>query len=91
VALGDVIQTFFSEKGLGSRSRNRVVFNAWSEAIGDQAAQPVAFRRGDLVVEVNSSALLQELKSFTGDRFRRRANEILGVDRIRRIVVKLKS
>lgn len=91
MALGDAIQTFFSEKGLGSRGRNRVTFDAWREAFGDQSAQPVAFRRGDLVVEVESSALLQELKSFTGDRFRRRANEILGDDRIRRVVVKLKS
>jgi hypothetical protein len=34
---------------------------------------------------------LQDLKSYSGDRFRRRANQILGEERIRRIVVKLTS
>ena len=53
--------------------------------------RPVAFRNGDLTVEVASSALLQELKSFTADGFRRKANEILGDARIRRVVVKLMS
>ena len=35
--------------------------------------------------------MLQELKNFTGDRYRRKANQILGDERIRRVVVKLKS
>ena len=44
----------------------------------------------DLLVEVESSAHLQELKQFTGEDFRRRANERLGRERIRRVVFKLK-
>jgi hypothetical protein len=40
---------------------------------------------------VTSSSLLQDLKSYSGDRFRRKANQILGEEKIRRIVVKLTS
>jgi len=91
VAIGDAIQAFLREAGLGSRSRDSEVFRAWREAYGGEDARPVAFRNRDLVVEVDSSALLQDLRSFTADRFRRKANELLGDERIRRVVVKLKG
>ena len=91
--LSDVIQVFLRDSGLGSRSRTQEVFQAWTEACSAEPARvrPVAFRNGELVVEVASSALLYELKTFTGDGFRRKANEILGEGRIRRLVVKLMS
>lgn len=91
VPLGDAIQAFLREAGLGAKGRDSEVFRAWREAYKRDDARPVAFRNRDLVVEVDSPALLQDLKSFTGDRFRRRTNEILGEERIRRVVVKLKG
>ena len=91
VPLGDAIQSFLRESGLNARSQDREVFQAWEQAFGSDRARPVSFRRGDLVIEVASSALLAELKSFTGDRFRRKANQILGGQRIRRVVVRLMS
>ena len=91
VPIGDAIQAFLREAGLGARGRDAEVFRAWREACGGDAARPVAFRSRDLVVEVATPALLQDLKSFNGDRFRRRANELLGEERIRRVIVKLKG
>lgn len=91
VPIGDAIQAFLREAGLGSRGADAEVFRAWREACGGDSARPVALRKGDLVVEVGSPALLQDLKSFNGDRFRRKANALLGAERIRRVIVKLKG
>lgn len=91
VPLGDAIQAFLKEAGIGAKGRDGEVFRAWNEAYGSTEARPVAFRNRALHLEVTSPALLQDLKSYSGDRFRRRANQILGEERIRRIVVKLTS
>ena len=53
-------------------------------------ARAVRFKRGELTVEVESAAHLQELSSFTGESIKREANRILGDDRIRNVVFKLK-
>jgi len=91
VPLGDAISSFLREAGLGARSKDHEVFRAWAEAYGKDDARPVAFRNRALHLEVFSTSLCQDLKSFSGDRFRRKANQILGEERIRRIVVKLTS
>ncbi|MEM7307145.1 MAG: DUF721 domain-containing protein [Planctomycetota bacterium] len=89
VPLADAIQGFLREAGLGSRTRNQEVFEAWKQAFGERPrVRPVSFRSGDLTIEVGSAALRQELKSFTADNFRRKANQILGDTRIRRVIVK---
>ncbi len=91
VPLAEAIQAFLREAGIGSRGSDAAVFNAWRQAYGGDDARPVTFRNRDLVVEVATPALLQDLKSFHGDRLRRKANQILGEDRIRRVLVKLKG
>lgn len=50
----------------------------------------VRFERGQLVVEVESAALLAELKSFTGDRYRRALNRELGSETVRSVTFQLK-
>lgn len=67
---------------------------AWSNAAGPtwkQHAHPVAFRAGQLTVEVSSSVRLSELKSFHGEGIRAKANTALGEARIHKVVFKLKS
>jgi hypothetical protein len=91
VPLSDAIQDFLRQSGLGAKGRDGAVFRAWNEAYGSADARPVALRNGALHLEVTSSSLLQDLKSYSGDRFRRKANQILGEEKIRRIVVKLTS
>ena len=52
---------------------------------------PVAFRGGQLTIEVDSSVALAELKGFHGEGIRARANAALGEARIRKVTFKLKS
>jgi hypothetical protein len=89
-----VIRSILRERGLSSGSRHARVFRAWNEALGSPGrdrSEPVRFQAGELTVEVASSVHLQELKNFTGEDVRRRANEKLGTDAIRRVVFRLKS
>lgn len=89
-----VIRSILRERGLTSGSRHARVFQAWNEALGSPGrdrSEPVRFQAGELTVEVSSSVHLQELENFTGEDVRRRANEKLGSDAIRRVVFRLKS
>jgi hypothetical protein len=52
---------------------------------------PVAFRAGQLTVEVAGSAYLAELKGYHGEGLRARANTLLGEPTIHKVVFKLKS
>lgn len=70
------------------------MLDAWKEAAGSalaQRAEAVRFRRGELVVEVSSAPLLSELKGFTGEGLRKRANELLGADRIARVLFRTRT
>ena len=90
----DAIRAFLREAGLNTAPGDSQVFDAWTQAVGpelERRALPVRFRRGELTVEVNSAVHLQELKNFTGDGYRRKANERLGNETIRRLVFKLRS
>jgi len=92
-SLGDAMRAFLAESGLATKLRDWPVLEAWSKAAGEQLARrarAVRFQDGELLVEVESAAHLQELKSFTGERYRRLANEHLGRESIRRVVFKLK-
>lgn len=96
-SLGDALNVFLHSTGLAARLRDARVFDTWTATIGPSLAchvKPVRFDDGDLTVEVASAAHLHELKSFTGEGFRRKANERL-VEHghratIRRVVFKLK-
>ena len=93
VALGDALRGFLRTSGLGGRLRNARVYQAWSDALGEQAARharPVKFHFGDLTVEVESSVHLHELQNFTGEQYRQDANRRLGEERIRKVCFRLK-
>jgi hypothetical protein len=91
----ELIRSFLRESGIGGgRSSGERVYRAWKEALGSQGparARPVRFRNGELQVEVDSASLLQELRNFTGEGFRARANQILGAETIRRVTFKLRG
>lgn len=91
--MGQAVKAFLAESGLGSKLRDLPVYEAWQEALGEELsrrAKPVDFRRGELVVEVESAVHLHELANFTGERFRQLANRDLGFERIRKVTFKLK-
>lgn len=92
--LGDAIRSFLKEQGLDAPLRDGRVFGAWSHAVGEGLARravPVRFKNGELTVEVDSSTLLHELSSFSGDRYRQSANTELDAPTIRRVKFKLKG
>jgi len=92
--IGHAIKAFLRDTGLGARPRDMRVFQAWKDAVGDELAQrvvPVRYRDGELTVEVESTVHLQELKSFTGEGYRREANARLGNEAIRKLAFKLRS
>ncbi len=87
------LRDILDASGLGSRGRAERVFRAWRGAVDGAVAKhtrPVRFARGELVVEVDSSVVLHELRGFTGDECRRRANAALQRDAIDKLVLKLK-
>ena len=91
--LGDMIKVFLDQSGIGRSLGQVAVFDAWTQVVGEplaKRARPVRLRHGELLVEVDSSAQLQELKTFTGEGYRLAANRALGRDAIRRVVFKLK-
>ena len=91
--LGDLIQQFVREQGLGARGKRDRTFQAWTDAMGPASdkARPVRFWNGELTVEVGSTVQMHELKNFRGEEYRRKANEKLGGNAIRRVVFKLKG
>ena len=92
-SLGDALRLFLKESGLATKLKDWPILDAWATAAGEKLAhraRAVRFQNGELLVEVESATHLQELKSFTGERYRRLANERLGTDAIQRIVFKLK-
>lgn len=84
-----VMKSVLRDSGLADGLRRARITAAWKDALGPQMARHttiVRFRNGELVVEVDSAAHLHELKNFTGDGYRRIANDNLGAARIRRVV-----
>ena len=88
------IRQFLAQGGVRRPRADEPVFQAWTTAAGSAwgpHAQPVAFRGGQLTVEVPTSVHLAELKGFHGEGLRARANQLLGEPRIHKVVFKLKN
>lgn len=88
VRLGDALRGLLRASGLDERLAEQEVLAAWRAAVGprlEERARALRFSRGELLVEVASAAHLTELKSFTGEGYRRAANRRLGTERIRRV------
>lgn len=93
VPMQGALQRFLRESGLDRRLKHWPVFEAWTAAVGPSLARraiPVRFGDGELVVEVESAAHLQELKNFTGDHYRALANQRLGRAEIAQVVFRMK-
>ena len=92
-SIHDAVKDFMRASGFASRNSQGPLYQAFIDAAGERfarRARPVRFARGELVVEVDSAAHLQELQSFLGGDIRSRANQILGREEIRRLTFRLK-
>lgn len=90
--LGDAVQEYLDGTGLLRRKQASPAIEAWKEAAGPELcerARAVSFRRGELLVEVDSPALLSELRGFAAEDLRTRADALLTEVRIRKITFKL--
>jgi hypothetical protein len=89
---------YLKSAGLEAKFKEMPVFDAWIEVVGvdlARRARPVRFQAGELIVEVESAAHRQELASYTGETFRKLANQKLvqqglGHQSIDRVSFKLK-
>jgi hypothetical protein len=91
--ISDALVGFLRESGLGGKLYNWPIFRAWNQVAGPELARharAVRFARGELLVEVNSSAHMHELTNFTGEDYRIRLNEHLGKEEVRRLQFQLK-
>ena len=87
-SMADAVQQFLRTSRLDRRLVEHEVLAAWGQALGPaQAARAraVRFRDGELLVEVASAPLLQELTTFTGEGHRRAVNRRLGAEHIQRV------
>lgn len=90
--IGVALGRYLRDSGLGSRLRDAAVYRAWRQAVGTSLAAravPVRFDDGVLEIAVASAAHLQELQNFTGEAFRKKANQRLGSERIRGVTFRL--
>lgn len=91
--LGDAVQRYLAATGLAQRKKNDAVYAAWDAAVGPElarTARATRFDRGQLVIEVANSALMQELAGFTGEAYRARTNELLTRPLVRRVTFRLR-
>jgi hypothetical protein len=92
IPLAATLQAILAEAGRGRRGGNQHIFEAWNQAVGAEQARhaiPLGFQRGELRVQVDSSARLHELRGFTGETHRAEANRILGEPAILKVAFKL--
>jgi hypothetical protein len=92
--LGDSVQAWWRESGLARRGREGAIHDAIHAALGAEYgrhARVVKFTRGTAVVEVSSAAHHAELNAFAGQGIAAAANQLLGDQRIHKIVYKRKG
>ena len=65
--LGDALQDFLRQSGLSSQLKHLRLRKVWAESVGQEIAartQVCSFRRGELKIEVDSSALRNEMQFY---------------------------
>ncbi|WP_305044176.1 DUF721 domain-containing protein [Geoalkalibacter sp.] len=83
--LGDILEQYLTERGLGERLHKYRAFSCWKQAVGPQVAaqtQPLRIRDGILEVRVAHPVWMQQLQLLK-PRILARLAEHLGPDAIR--------
>jgi hypothetical protein len=93
-SLGDLMADVARASGLNRSRPVHPALKAWKGAVGDdlsRVTRAVRFRSGELIVEVTTASHHHELVAFRGESLRRRVNELLGDETVRRIAFKHQS
>lgn len=67
VPIGDLVNQVFQKYGLSRGTEHRMVFESWDRIVPPEyvgRAKAVSFRNGKLIVAVESSPLLEELRGY---------------------------
>lgn len=91
--LGDALKEYLDDSRVLQRKKAAPALAAWDEAVGPELAAratAVSFRRGELIIEVDNSSLLSELRGFASEDLRTRADALLEGATIRKLSFKLK-
>ena len=91
--LGDALKEYLDDSRVLQRKKAAPALAAWDEAAGPELsarATAVSFRRGELIIEVDNSSLLPELRGFASEDLRTRADALLEGATIRKLSFKLK-
>lgn len=92
MSVGDALGEYLEDSGLLTRKKAVPAISAWNEAVGPDLAhraRAVSYRRGELLIEVDSPALLNELMGFAAEDLRARADALLEGSKIRKLSFKL--
>lgn len=85
------LDALLREVGIRASPTEERVLGAYREVAGEallRVTDPTRFQKGEMQVVVHSAAQLQELLNFTGEDLRRRLNEHLGSELVRRMSFK---
>ncbi|MHC4379664.1 MAG: DciA family protein [Planctomycetota bacterium] len=82
VSIGDLVNQVFQKYGLSRGAEYRLVFESWDRIAPPEylgRAKAVSFRNGKLIVAVESSPLLEELRGYRAGEFVALLNQDLSV------------
>ncbi|MDN5557870.1 MAG: DciA family protein [Ruaniaceae bacterium] len=88
-ALGDLAAGLLEERGWEAHLKDADVVTRWAEAVGEAVAAHTvveAFRDGELVIRASSTAWATQVNLLQVE-LRRRLAEVLGEDRVTKVVV----
>jgi hypothetical protein len=80
VPLADVVNLAFHRHGWSRSSAHGIVFECWDRILPEawrERCRPVSYRAGRLIVAVDSSPLLEDLRMFRGAALLRVLNEAI--------------
>lgn len=89
---GDLVRSLLRD--VGSKASRRRFADALERAVGERIAphvEVIGFRRGKLVVQVDSAPLCAELNGFRREEIRARCNEQLDKEQIAEIVFRMEG
>jgi predicted nucleic acid-binding Zn ribbon protein len=92
-SLKDVMDSIFCDPGSPISVEKRQIYKAWQEVMGPSISKychPEWFIRGELGIGVSDPIWLQEME-FRKDEIKRRLNQRLGTDHIKRLEFHLSS
>jgi len=91
-AIGQILERLIPRLGLEEMSDSSRVFTLWDSVVGNgiaRHARPHSFRKGVLIVHVDSSVWLSQLERFRKEQIRRKLNQELGGKRIGKIIFRI--